>query len=196
MTIQVIFNFSAAAEAADALALLAGAGYVSPKVGGVGAADAVHLLAGGAAQATSPTPKPAETAAPAATTPPATQEAKTQVPAAPATKATAGKAAKTPAPAPAAAPAEQPTPAASTSLAGKSYPETGIKELINGYLNKDAVKNRPVLVSLLAALGGAKSGPEIKPEYYDAAHAALTLLMGGADPAEVLKGVTPEESMG
>jgi len=140
--------------------------------------------------------KPAETAAPAATTPPATPEAKTPAPAASATKATAGKGkppAASPAPAPAPAPAES---AASTSLASKSYPETGIGDLINGYLRKDAVKNRPTLVAALAALGGAKSGLEIKPEYYDAAHAAFKALNDGADPALVLAGLSGDESMG
>jgi len=170
MTIQVTLNFSTPGEAAAALT----------------------LLAGGAAQATSPTPKSAETAAPAGTSQPATPEVKTPPPAASATKATAGKG-KTPAEKPAPPPAE---PAASTSLAGKSYPETGIGDLINGYLRKDAVKNRPTLVAALAALGGAKSGLEIKPEYYDAAHAAFKALNDGADPAAVLAGLSGEESMG
>jgi hypothetical protein len=170
MTIQVTLTFGTPGEAAAALT----------------------LLAGGAAQAASLAPKPAETAALAATSQPATQEAKTPAPAASGTKATAGKA-KTPAASPAPAPAE---PAASTSLAGKSYPETGIGDLINGYLRKDAVKNRPTLVAALAALGGAKSGLEIKAEYYDAAHAAFKALNDGADPAAVLAGLSGDESMG
>jgi hypothetical protein len=169
MTIQVTLSFGTPGEAAAAML----------------------LLVGGVAQAASPAPKPAETAAPAATTPPATQEVKTPAPAASATKATAGKA-KPQAEKPAPPPAEP----ASTSLASKSYPETGIGDLINGYLRKDAVKHRPTLVAALAALGGAKSGLEIKPEYYDAAHAAFKALNDGADPAAVLAGLSGEENMG
>jgi hypothetical protein len=154
------------------------------------AAAAILLLAAGVAPAASPASKPAETAAPTATTPPATPEAKTSAPVASATKATAGKA-KPPAASPAPAPAET-----NASLAGKSYPETGIGDLINGYLRKDAVKNRPTLVAALAALGGAKSGLEIKPEYYDAAYAAFKALNDGADPTAVLAGLSGDESMG
>lgn len=134
-------------------------------------------------EAAATTGKPAKTAKDAGTPPPATQ---TQAqPAASAGKATEQPKANSPSPA----------PAASASLADKKYPETGIADLLNGYAAKGKPQ-RDVAVAVLDKLGGAKKGPELKPEHFDAAHAAFTALMGGADPNEVLAGLGGGEDTG
>jgi hypothetical protein len=122
------------------------------------------------------TGKPAKTAKPADTSPPATQAA---APAA----ASAGKATTPPPP-----PSPSPSPAASTGLADKKYPETGIAELINKFASASK-DNRTVAVAALGKMGGATKGTELKPEFYDAAHAAFTALCAGTDPAAVLAGL-------
>lgn len=136
-----------------------------------------------APEAAAATGKSVKTAKDAGTSPPATQ---TQAQPA----ASAGKATEQAKP-----PAATATPAASTGLSGKQYPETGIADLLNAFAAKGKPQ-RDVAVAVLAKLGGAKKGPELKPEHFDAAHAAFTALMAGADPNEVLAGLGGEEDTG
>ena len=89
-------------------------------------------------------------------------------------------------------PSPSPAPAANASLRDKKYPETGIAELINKYAaaSKD---NRTVAVQVLEALGGAKKGGDLKPEHFDAAHAAFTALNAGTAAETVLAGLAGGE---
>lgn len=116
---------------------------------------------------------------PAASPPPATQAsepAKTQ-PDASVGKATAA------------------TSPASTSLREKQYPETGIPDLINKYAGANK-ENREVAKKVLFALGKATKGIELKPEHFDAAHRAFTLLNDGTAADVVLAGLGGGEEDG
>lgn len=162
---------------------------ITLKFDGYQDAAAVLLALGADAAAGKPTTipnKPAATAGksvktekPAATSPPAApanDPAKTQP------DASAGKATAAASP-------------ASTSLRDKQYPETGIAELLNAYAGKSK-DNRGVAVKVLAALGGATKGPELKPEFFDAAHKAFTLLGEGTAAETVLAGLGGGEDDG
>lgn len=130
----------------------------------------------------------AKTEASAGTSQPAAASGKTKTsPAASAGKATN----QAPQPSPSPAPAE----AANTSLRDKQYPETGIGDLINKFAgaSKD---NLAVAKQVLKSLGGATKGPEIKAEFYDAAHKAFTLLNGGTAADVVLAGLAGGEEDG
>lgn len=162
---------------------------ITLKFDGYQDAAAVLLALGADAAAGKPAtvPKPTTTSAgksvkaekPAASPPPATQAsepAKTQ-PDASVGKATAA------------------TSPASTSLREKQYPETGIPDLINKYAGANK-ENREVAKKVLFALGKATKGIELKPEHFDAAHRAFTLLNDGTAADVVLAGLGGGEEDG
>lgn len=123
--------------------------------------------------------KPAKAEKPATSSQPATQAsepAKTQ-PDASVGKATAA------------------TSPASTSLREKQYPETGIPDLINKYAGANK-ENREVAKKVLFALGKATNGIGLKPEHFDAAHRAFTLLNDGTAADVVLAGLGGGEEDG
>lgn len=123
--------------------------------------------------------KPAKAEKPATSSQPATQAsepAKTQ-PDASVGKATAA------------------TSPASTSLREKQYPETGIPDLINKYAGASK-ENREVAKKVLFALGKATNGIGLKPEHFDAAHRAFTLLNDGTAADVVLAGLGGGEEDG
>lgn len=165
---------------------------ISLEFGNYEDAAAVLLALGADAKASKPAvtagnASAAKTEASAGTSQPAAAAKTKTSPAASAGKATS----PTPPPSPSSAPAE----AASTSLRDKQYPETGIGDLINKFAgaNKD---NLAVAKQVLKSLGGATKGPEIKAEFYDAAHKAFTLLNGGTAADVVLAGLAGGEEDG
>ncbi len=135
------------------------------------AAAGLALLAGAEGKA-APNPKGVGTAVNAGTAVTATQAKPTQAASAPATQAT-GQQAK-----PSASPAPAPGPAA------KTYPESGIPELIQA-LQKADKGNVPKLKAILSKYGATKGG-ELKPEDFDAVKADFEALLPQAEAEESL----------
>lgn len=171
--IEITLKFDGYQEAAAVLLALGADAAAGKPAKLVAAADKPAASAGKSAKAE----KPAASSPPAAqANDPANDPAKTQ-PDASAGKATAA------------------TSPASTSLREKPYGETGIGDLINKFAgaSKD---NLAVAKQVLKSLGGATRGPEIKAEFYDAAHKAFTLLNGGTAADVVLTGLGGGEEDG
>lgn len=166
--IEISLKFDSYQDAA-AMLLALGADAAAGKPAKLPATDKPAATAG----------KPAKAEKPAASSPPAAQandQAKTQP------DASAGKATAAASP-------------ASTSLRDKQYPETGIPDLINKYAGANK-ENREVAKKVLFALGKATKGIELKPEHFDAAHRAFTLLNDGSAADVVLAGLGGGEEDG
>lgn len=178
MSFQIVLNFATAQEAAAVLLALA----EDEKAGKPATKPAAS--AGNASAA--------KTEANAASSQPAGASAKTTVKEKTSPAASGGKATN---PAPQPSPSPAPAEAANTSLRDKQYPETGIGDLINKFAgaSKD---NLAVAKQVLKSLGGATKGPEIKAEFYDAAHKAFTLLNSGTAADVVLAGLAGGEEDG